>query len=83
MISRSHVSAKSDSERAMDPYECIWPGQKTVRLKAGDAVFYDNNILYRGCYDSKIPRMTLYGSIEHVTGKEVRARDVPQHGVGS
>lgn len=82
VVPGSHKRARSDEERAMDPYECSVPGQRVVKLKTGDAVFYDNNILHRGVYDADVPRMTLHGSIGHVAGEGARARNVLQHGVG-
>ena len=82
VVPKSHIRARTDVERAMNPYECNLSGQKTVLLKAGDAVFYNNNILHRGIYDSTIPRTTLHGSIGHVAGEGSRARNVLQHGVG-
>lgn len=82
VVPKSHIRAQSDEERTMNPYECNLPGRKTVQLKAGDAVFYNNNILHRAIYDSKIPRMTLHGSIGQVAGEGLRARNVLQHGLG-
>jgi nicotinamide N-methyltransferase len=52
-----------------------------VKLKAGDAVFYNNNILHRGKYDASTERMTLHGSVGHINGGGLRARNVLQHGV--
>lgn len=52
-----------------------------VKLKAGDAVFYDNNILHRGVYASGRERMTLHESLER-SGEENRARNVLQHEIG-
>ncbi|KAK0640867.1 hypothetical protein B0T16DRAFT_288973, partial [Cercophora newfieldiana] len=51
-------------------------------LKAGDVVFYDNNILHRGVYEGGKERATLHGSVGHVGGSAARARNVLQHGVG-
>lgn len=56
------------------------PSQLAVKLKAGDMVFYNNNILHRGIYRHDIERMTLHGSIGHVEGGSLRARNVLQHG---
>ncbi|MDA0193935.1 MAG: phytanoyl-CoA dioxygenase family protein [Bacteroidetes bacterium] len=37
------------------------PGAMKVSLKAGRAVFYNNNLIHRGyCVDSKVPRRTLH-----------------------
>lgn len=65
-----------------DAYEREMPGQLVVELEAGDVVFYDNNILHRGVYDSGQERMTLHGSVGHRAGGKARARNVLQHGVG-
>jgi hypothetical protein len=82
LIPGSHKRARTDAERAADPYESYLPGQITVKLKAGEVAFYNNNILHRGVYDENKERMTLHGSIgTRAAGKE-RARNVLQHGVG-
>lgn len=77
----SHKRARTDFERNADPFEKEIPGQVAVQLKAGDIVFYNNNILHRGVYDSKVERMTLHGSAGHVDGSTLRARNVLQHGL--
>lgn len=82
VVPGSHKRARTEEERAAEPYEPDMPGQKTVELKAGQVVFYDNNILHRGVYDSKKERMTLHGSIGTVKAGGQRARNVLQHGVG-
>ena len=51
-------------------------------MKGGDCVFYNNNILHRGKYTSGKERMTLHGSMGHVGGSKLRARNVLQHGIG-
>lgn len=83
VVPGSHDRARTDAESAADPYEKDMPSQKVVHLKAGDMVFYNNNILHRGVYDSSVQRMTLHGSIGHVAGGPSRARNILQHGVGS
>ncbi|KAH6617809.1 hypothetical protein B0J18DRAFT_482727 [Chaetomium sp. MPI-SDFR-AT-0129] len=82
IIPASHTRARTEIERAADPYEANLPGQITVSLEPGDVVFYDNNILHRGVYDVSRERMTLHGSVGHVDGQKGRARNVLQHGVG-
>ena len=82
VVPGSHARARTDVERVADPYEGNMPGQISVRLRAGDMVFYNSNILHRGVYDSNVPRMTLHGSVGHVKGGNARARNVLQHGVG-
>jgi hypothetical protein len=73
--------ARTPVERNAGPYENL-PGEVRVRMKAGDVVFYNNNILHRGAYLSQVERMTLHGSMGHVDGSRLRARNVLQHGVG-
>ena len=82
VVPGSHTRARTDPERAAGPYEANMPGQLVVELEPGDVVFYDNNILHRGVYDSMKERMTLHGSVGHVKGKTARARNVLQHAVG-
>lgn len=78
----SHKRARTDEERTAEPYKRNMPEQLIVQLKAGDVVFYDNNILHRGVYDGGRERMTLHGSMGHVVGGKKRARNVLQHGTG-
>jgi hypothetical protein len=82
VIPGSHLRPRTQPERSAEPFEKNMPGQLQVELKAGDAVFYNNNILHRGVYDSNKERMTLHGSVGHVNGGVSRARNVLQHGVG-
>ena len=82
LVPGSHKRARTEEERAADPYEPNMSGQVTVQLKAGQVAFYNNNILHRGVYDSSKERMTLHGSIGTVAAGEQRARNVLQHGVG-
>lgn len=81
VVPGSHARARTDAERAADPWEENMPGQRVVSLRAGDVVFYNNNILHRGAYDATVERMTLHGSAGHVAGSTLRARNVLQHGV--
>ncbi|PFH60583.1 hypothetical protein XA68_10684 [Ophiocordyceps unilateralis] len=83
VVPGSHRRARTETERRADPLEKFLPGQLTVRLEPGDIVFYDNNILHRGVYDSTRDRVTLHGSVGHVDGSNLRARNVLQHGVGA
>jgi len=83
VVPGSHRRARTETERNAGPYEKGLPDELRVKLGPGDIVFYDNNILHRGSYDSSKERMTLHGSVGHVKGKALRARNVLQHGVGS
>jgi hypothetical protein len=80
VVPGSHRRARTEEERAAGPYEKDIPGQVVVELKAGDVAFYNNNILHRGVYDARKERMTLHGSVGHVQGAGLRARNVLQHG---
>jgi hypothetical protein len=82
VVPGSHVRARTNVERDADPFAKGLPGEIKLRMKAGDAVFYNNNILHRGAYASGVERMTLHGSIGHAGGSSSRARNVLQHGVG-
>jgi hypothetical protein len=81
VVPGSHARARTDEERAADPFAAHISGMKVVTLKAGDAVFYNNNILHRGVYRKDVERMTLHGSVGHIKGGALRARNVLQHGV--
>ncbi|RDW66325.1 hypothetical protein BP6252_09960 [Coleophoma cylindrospora] len=81
VVPGSHARAKTEAERAAHPFAKDMPGQLVVKMKAGDAVFYNNNIVHRGVYDSGVERMTLHGSMGHMNGSELRARNVLQHGM--
>jgi Phytanoyl-CoA dioxygenase (PhyH) len=82
VVPRSHARARTDVERTAGPFEKELPGMEVVKLRAGDVVFYDSNILHRGVYSCAVERATLHGSVGHVQGSDVRARNVLQHGVG-
>jgi hypothetical protein len=82
VVPGSHARARTHAERTADAFTKFMPGAEIVHMKAGDVVFYNNNILHRGVYDSKVERMTLHGSMGHVKGSALRARNVLQHGVG-
>jgi Phytanoyl-CoA dioxygenase (PhyH) len=82
VVPGSHNRARTPAERDADPFAATLPDMKVVEMRAGDLVFYNNNILHRGVYDAHVERMTLHGSIGHVRGSKQRARNVLQHGVG-
>lgn len=81
VVPGSHKRARTEIERIAGPYDEL-PGEMRVALKAGEMVFYDNNILHRGVYSKDVERATLHGSMGHVKGGGVRARNVLQHGRG-
>ncbi|PHH61829.1 hypothetical protein CDD81_7932 [Ophiocordyceps australis] len=80
VVPGSHRRARTETERTADAWEVL-PGQLIVKMEPGDIVFYNNNILHRGVYDSRVERMTLHGSAGHVDGAKLRARNVLQHGL--
>ncbi|MCJ1249325.1 hypothetical protein MMC30_006548 [Trapelia coarctata] len=80
VVPGSHCRVRTEAERDAGPYEVL-EGQVVVKLEAGDAVFYDNNILHRGVYEAGRERMTLHGSMGR-SGGQKRARNVLQHGIG-
>ncbi|KKZ58528.1 hypothetical protein EMCG_05516 [[Emmonsia] crescens] len=75
VVPGSHRRARTQAEREADPYEDNVPGQLVVKLRPGDAVFYDSNIWHRGVYRAMDPehkgedglpkglRLTLHGSV--------------------
>lgn len=80
LVPKSHTRPLTDAERNADPLEPNMPGQMHVQLQPGEMAFYNNNIYHRGAYRSDVQRMTLHGSIGHVAGGSLRARNVLQHG---
>lgn len=88
VVPGSHRRVRTEFERGANPYEKELPGQLVVKMKAGDAVFYDSNIIHRGLYKGvdwekgEVGRMTLHGSVGLYGYSEERAQNVLQHGVG-
>jgi Phytanoyl-CoA dioxygenase (PhyH) len=83
VVPGSHLRARTQTERDADPMASTLPNMLTVELQPGDVVFYNNNILHRGVYDSSKDRLTLHGSVGRAGGARERARNVLQHGIGS
>lgn len=86
VVPGSHARVRTDVERAAGPYQGI-DGEVRVKLKAGDAVFYESNIWHRGIYagintGNEVGRLTLHGSVGLSGHGDARARQVLQHGVG-
>ncbi|KAM0723831.1 hypothetical protein Q7P37_000821 [Cladosporium fusiforme] len=79
LVPGSHARARTEEERNAGPYDAL-PGEMRVRLRAGEMAFYNNNILHRGVYSKDVERATLHGSMGHVEGGGMRARNVLQHG---
>ncbi|KAI7660139.1 hypothetical protein KC319_g8732, partial [Hortaea werneckii] len=83
VVPGSHKRARTEMERTADPFEDDMPGQMFVKMQPGDIVFYNNNILHRGVYDSKTERMTLHGTMGLTGTDPARARNILQHGIGA
>ncbi|KAI5803839.1 phytanoyl-CoA dioxygenase [Geopyxis carbonaria] len=82
VVPGSHRRVRTPAERAVTLEGGEMPGEVAVHLKAGETVFYDNNILHRGVYGTAPERATLHASMG-VGGRmgEVRRREVLQHGL--
>ncbi|KXT15341.1 hypothetical protein AC579_10445 [Pseudocercospora musae] len=74
--------ALTPMESGADPNEDDMPGQLAVKVCSGDIVFYNNNILPRGVYNSRTERMTLHGTMGMKGPNPARAREILQHGIG-
>jgi hypothetical protein len=84
VVPATHKRARTEEEREVTlapGRNGKIPGQLVVELKPGDCVFYNNNILHRGVYNSKVKRVTLHGSYGHGTNGKSRSQNVLQHGV--
>ncbi|KAG8743750.1 hypothetical protein FRC10_011470 [Ceratobasidium sp. 414] len=87
VVPGSHRVPRSAEQRALsmtqdapaDPMEM--PGAICVKLKAGDTVFYQNNILHTAAYDPEIKRATLHANFGDIRGGDRRARMILQHKV--
>lgn len=88
VVPGSHRRVRTEEERNADSHAAQLEGMKLVKMKAGDAVFYDSNIVHRGVYKGvhlecgETGRLTLHGSVGLYGHGEERARNVLQHGVG-
>jgi len=82
VVPGSHRRARTEAERAAAPLEKNIDGMHVVKLKAGDATFYDHNILHRGVYSGGQQRATLHGTVGMKGTEKERARVILQHGVG-
>ena len=84
VIPGSHLRPRTsiELERLQDPYVNDLPDMLIVDAQPGDVVFYDNNIIHTGRYDSGVERITLHGCVGDVKGGNARARNILQHGIG-
>lgn len=84
VVPNSHRRVRTPEEREVtihDPKSAHMPGQLKVELKAGQTVFYDNNILHRASYVSSQKRATLHASMGTIEGGHHRASCILQHGL--
>ncbi|KAI7897834.1 uncharacterized protein BX663DRAFT_481156 [Cokeromyces recurvatus] len=82
VVPNSHRRVRTEAERDItinDPRSDKMPGQLKVELKAGQTVFYDNNILHRASYVSSQKRATLHASMGIIRGGHHRAACILQH----
>jgi len=88
VVPGSHAVPRTPAQRArsetLEPptNPLDMPGAVQVRLKAGETVFYNNNILHCARYSPDTPRATLHACMGDSRGGAVRARNVLQHGLG-
>ena len=81
VVPGSHKRPRTAEEQSLmlgNPRDDL-PGQKVVRLKAGETVFYDNNILHRAVYPTEPIRQTLHACMGTVEAGWERARNILQH----
>lgn len=84
VVPNSHRRVRTSTERDItinDPLSHKMPEQLKVDLKAGQTVFYDNNILHRASYDCTQKRSTLHASMGTIEGGHHRAAVILQHGL--
>ncbi|KAJ1300743.1 hypothetical protein OPQ81_002386 [Rhizoctonia solani] len=87
VVPGSHREPRTPEQRVLsctqeapkDPMEM--PGAICVKLKAGDTVFYQNNILHTATYRPDVKRATLHASMGDIRGGSRRARMILQHKV--
>ncbi|KAL1915234.1 uncharacterized protein VTP21DRAFT_7510 [Calcarisporiella thermophila] len=83
VVPGSHLRVRTPEERdtmISDGYAPL-PGEKVVKLKAGQTVFYNNNILHRARYSCKQRRVTLHACMGCTVGGAHRAQNILQHGL--
>lgn len=85
VVPGSHHRPRTNEERKMidENLNCVLPNQLIVRLKPGETVFYNNNILHRAVYqlDTIKKRRTLHACIGLTVGGAKRAGNLFQHGL--
>lgn len=84
VVPSSHNRVRTPEEREItinDPLSRNMPGQLQVHLKAGQTVFYNNNIMHRAIYYCADKRVTLHASFGSTEGGHHRAANIFQHGL--
>jgi hypothetical protein len=83
IVPKSHNRVRTAQERQITLESPLgeMPGQLVVHLKAGQAVFYNNNILHRAVYFKDNKRATLHASMGTIIGGSHRAQNILQHGL--
>ncbi|KAI8582289.1 hypothetical protein K450DRAFT_228260 [Umbelopsis ramanniana AG] len=84
VVPASHHRIRTAEEREItvnDPLSRNMPDQLQVHLKAGQTVFYNNNILHRAIYYCANKRATLHASFGSTEGGHHRAANIFQHGL--
>jgi hypothetical protein len=84
VVPRTHKRARTELEREATingDRKAKIDGELLVELNPGDCVFYNNNILHRATYNSKVERITLHGSYGHAINGKSRAQNILQFGV--
>ncbi|KAK8850685.1 hypothetical protein IAR55_004605 [Kwoniella newhampshirensis] len=79
-IPGSHARIRTPEEREANLSGGAMPGSATLALKAGETVFYNNNIMHVGKYTPENKRRTLHGCYgSPPPGDDTRARNILQH----
>lgn len=81
VVPGSHARPRTAEERRItleDPRAPIL-GELVVKLKVGETVFYDNNILHRAVYPVEPVRVTLHGCMGTIKAGNLRAKNILQH----
>lgn len=80
VVPKSHLRVSAPDEKKALLGDGEMPGGIKVKLKAGETVFYNNNILHIGSYDPTTKRRTLHGCYGcPPPGDTSRARNILQH----
>lgn len=84
VVPGSHNRIRTAEERRITEHDALsqaMPDAIRVELKAGQTVFYNNNILHRAMYSKDSKRATLHACIGTTVGGHHRAENIFQHGL--